>query len=166
LNTVLGIDPGFNGGLVLLGKREDGWYPVHRNVMPIVSIKKSKKLYDLKVLVSMFESPRPDHVFIEKSSIRPENSALSAFKIGYGFGILDAIAAALHISRTIVRPQTWQNEIFKDMPRDDTKKMAYMACSQLWPDVSWLATTRCRKFHDGLTDACCIAEYGRRVLNL
>lgn len=35
---------------------------------------------------------------------------------------------------------------------------------ELFPDVSLLASDRCKRPHDGLADALLIAEYGRRRL--
>lgn len=43
-----------------------------------------------------------------------------------------------------------------------SKAASALVAQRLWPGVDWRASARCSKPHDGLTDAACIAEWGRR----
>jgi len=56
--------------------------------------------------------------------------------------------------------------MFEGMAKTDTKQMSYLVCSRLWSCYDWKATPRCKKPHDGLTDAAMLAEYGRRTYKL
>lgn len=68
---------------------------------------------------------------------------------------------------------TWQREYWPSPPRAkagepklpkfDTKAAAYKAASSIWPDQSFLATARSSVPHDGIVDACLIAEHVRRI---
>ena len=94
----------------------------------------------------------------------PGQGVRSTFSIGFGFGIWQGLLTALQMPFELVSPQRWQREMFAGVNRDDTKAASALVAQRLRPDVDWRATPRCRKPHDGLTDAFCIAEYGRRRL--
>lgn len=72
------------------------------------------------------------------------------------------LLTALCVPFEIVSPRKWQSDMFVGINRNDTKAASALVAQRLRPDVDWRASPRCRKPHDGLTDAFCIAEYGRR----
>lgn len=157
---VLGIDNGLDGGLVLLVDS----LSIVRLVTPTITIKASKREYDIPALAAWLKEMRPDHAFLEKAQAMPGQGVSSMFSIGNGYGIMRGLLVALEIPHTLVHPKTWQKVLFKDLPKSDTKAMSVVVAGRLWPQIDWRATPRCKKAHDGLTDAACIAEYGRRVL--
>jgi hypothetical protein len=50
------------------------------------------------------------------------------------------------------------------LPKFDTKRAAALAARAIWPDRVFLATPRSTVSHDGIVDACLIAEHMRRKL--
>jgi hypothetical protein len=50
--------------------------------------------------------------------------------------------------------------MLRDQPHGDTKKASAIIAKRLFPGETFLATERCKKVHDGLTDATLLALYG------
>jgi crossover junction endodeoxyribonuclease RuvC len=157
---IVGIDPGLSGGLALV----DGGALIECVVAPTVVVKAAKREYDADALVALFRRFSPDHVFLEKAQAMPGQGVSSMFSIGLGYGLYRGILAALKIPYTLTHPKSWQKVMFMDLPKGDTKAMGHIVCMRLWPGRSWLASERCKKVHDGLTDASLIAAYGCRTL--
>ena len=155
---ILGIDNGLDGGMVQIG---DG--QILRAVMLTMQIGK-KREYDMAEIHNLIIAWNPDHAIIEAAQAMPGQGVSSMFSIGKGFGIMLGLLTAHLIPFTIVRPQTWQKVIFRDMQKLDTKAASALIAKRLWPNQDWRATKNCKKTHDGLTDAACMAEYGRRLL--
>ena len=78
-----------------------------------------------------------------------------------GYGILLGILGALKISTVRVTPQAWKKAILAGTKKDKDAAIEYV--NMKYPDFE-LILPRCRKPHDGMADAICIAEYGR-ILN-
>jgi len=85
-------------------------------------------------------------------------------KIGWNFGIVLGVAASFGWPIDIVPPRTWQKVIHKGIEgRMDTKQRSWTAVTRQWPDAVALMKNRSRRgFNDGIADAICIGEYGRR----
>ena len=66
----------------------------------------------------------------------------------------------------VVPPKSWQSVMFGGLPKSDTKAMSYIVRVRLLPGASWLASPRCKKPHDGMTDAALITTYGSRTLSV
>ena len=159
---VMGIDNGLDGALVCLNS--DGG--ISKLVMPTIESGTGKREYDVQVIVGFVLCYRPDHVFLEKAQAMPGQGVSSMFSIGNGYGIMRGIIGALSIPHTLVHPKTWQKVMFKDVPKQDTKAASVKVCKRLFPQLDWKASDRCRKAHDGLTDAALIAAYGMRELKV
>ena len=106
-------------------------------------------------------------VCIEKQQSMPGQGVSSTFSTGYGFGLWIGILAALGISYTVVRPQTWKREMLRDMAGDtmstgNGKAAARLRAMQLFPSASDQLT---RVKDHGRADALLIAEYHRRQLD-
>lgn len=158
---ILGIDPGLNGGMVLL----EGSVVATFATTPTVPAPNGKgRDYHMGAIVDLLWEWKPDHLVIERAQAMPGQGVVSMFRIGFGYGMFLGMASALQIPLTIVHPKTWQKEIFRDLAHDDTKAASAAVASRLWPSIDFRATERCKNVHDGLTDAACIAEYGRRTL--
>ena len=69
---------------------------------------------------------------------------------------------ALGIPFLPVVPQTWQRVMHAGAKGKDTKARSIETALRLFPGVSLLASDRAKKYSDGLADAVCVAEFGRR----
>ena len=56
----------------------------------------------------------------------------------------------------------WKKTVLAGTAKDKDAAIEY--CRRAFPQVSLLPGPRCRKPHDGMADALCLLEYGRRVL--
>jgi hypothetical protein len=160
---VLGIDPGLNGALICL---ENG-RPIALHVMPVIEIKKGKSTkheYDIPMIAKLLRSAAPEHVFIEKQQAMPMQGTVSMYSVGLGYGILRGLVTGLNLPHTLLHAKSWQKEMFRDCPKDDTKALAAIICGRLWPDMDFRASERCKKSHEGLADAALIGLYGERLL--
>jgi len=154
---VAGIDVGLKGAVAFVNGKKAKVYP-----MPTLKLTKSKKGYDDREVCELLKKWKVGHVFIEKVSAMPGQGVTSTFNFGMGFGILIGICSALGLPYTLVRPQTWKKVMCKDMPK--SKEASIIAAKRIWPKINLLPTIRSRKESDGMADALCIAEYGRREL--
>lgn len=161
MSAVLGIDPGLDGALVVL---DPGGRIIARTAMPTVKGPKKRHL-DEDALYHFLFTHLPSYAWIENQQAMRKRGvrqgATSAFSTGDGFGLLRGLLVGLRIPYERVMPGEWQPEILLHS-EGDTKHRSLITAEMLWPAESWLASPRCRTPHDGLTDAACIAEYGRR----
>ena len=162
---ILGIDNGISGAMVML---EDNRV-IGRLVMPTIPAPNGKgNEYDIATILMALDSWKPERAVIERAQAMRLGSegqvqgVVSTFNIGKNYGIMLGILAAKGIAYEVVHPKTWQKMLFDGIAKDDTKAASAIVAQRLWPGVDWRATERCKKPHDGLTDAACIAEYGRR----
>lgn len=160
---VLGIDNGLRGALVCLNTN-NATFALQKTVMPIIESKGDKTEYDVGAITDFIVSCAPDHIYLEYAYCMPKMAVQSVFSTANGFGIMRGIIGALKIPHTLVRPQEWQKAMFCGCGKNDTKATSVKVCKRLFPQFDWRATERCKKAHDGLTDAALIAEYGRRLL--
>jgi hypothetical protein len=160
---VIGIDPGANGAITCL----DG----NGKVEFIKPMPKIASGLDSSYLNEIIESiGKVDCVFIEDVHAIFGSAAKATFTFGKTCGIIEGIIIANRLPYTYVQPKVWQKEMFQGVKevrkpktnRVDTKAMSELACKQLFPAVKFTATDRCTKTHDGMTDSCLIAEWGRR----
>lgn len=163
---ILGIDNGLQGALVLL---EDG-VPTQRHVMPVIEIKKGKKVkheYEIAQIARLLRELSPDHAFLELAHAMKGQGVTSMFGIGLGFGINRGLLTGLNIPHTIVFSKRWQKEAFRGCPpeKGESKAMGVIVCGRLWPSIDFRATERSKKAHEGLVDAALIAYYGHRLLS-
>lgn len=169
---IVGIDPGVSGAIATIGP--DG--SARAVTMPTVlkkvgkSMRRRHDLHALRAIVRNAKEVAALHdlklrVFIERVWPRPTNGSIGSFQMGESFGMLRGILWTMAIEHRLVRPQEWQREIFGGKV-EDTKAASCAAASRLFPPVSLLLTPKCTKPNDGLADALCIAEYGRRFLKI
>lgn len=159
----IGIDNGLDGGLVILSGTGA---VVAKLVTPTIGVAgKGKRAYDVPAMVRFLREWAAPNVgaraYLERAQAMPGQGVSSMFSIGYGYGLWTGILTSLGIPFEVVAPRTWQNEMFAGINRDDTKRASALVAARLSPGSDWRATERSRVPHDGLTDAFCIAEYGR-----
>ena len=164
----LGIDPGVNGGLVLIDS--DGSI-LDKALMPYILLRSSKEV-DLQGLVrklqemvytNHLEGKLIDKVILEKVWAMPGNGAVSSFKFGYNFGVCEMALVCLGLPYVLVNPRTWSKAMHEGLSKDiDPKKRSLLAFQRLYPNTDLRSSDKAKKPHDGLIDALLIAEYGRR----
>jgi crossover junction endodeoxyribonuclease RuvC len=151
MSGILAIDPGKEGGIAYSRHGETIAIP-----MPLAG-----KVIDFVTIASLVADIEPDWMVLEKQGARPGQGVVSMFTIGQGYGALIGIAAGLKIPLEIVTPQRWKKEVLDGTAKDKDAAIAY--CRRVFPTVN-LVPRGCRKPSDGMADALCIFEYGRRKL--
>lgn len=147
---VVGIDPGLAGGLAFLSAA----------VVEVLPIRVSGKGIDAPWLAEWLEACAPDLVVVENSPPFKQGRT-SAHTSGRGLGRIEGVLAALGIRSELVRSQDWKKSILAGTAKDKDAAIAW--CMRVYPGVE-LVLKGCRKAHDGMADALCIATYGQRVL--
>lgn len=153
-----GIDPGLHGGMAFI---DDEANTVDVMATPTIG----EKEYDVQEMKNIIIKHDTKKIFatIEQQIALPGQGLSSTLQTGKGFGILVGLLAGLNISYQIVSAKQWQGKIFTGVPSKlDTKDKSISVAKRLFPHLDFRRTLRSTKAHDGLTDATCIAEYGRR----
>lgn len=99
-------------------------------------------------------------VIVEVVHSMPKQGVASTFKFGKGYGKILGMLEALGIHYELVTPQVWKAVVLAGTPKDKDAAVAW--CRRAYPAVN-LVLPRCQTAHDGMADALCIAEYGRRT---
>lgn len=164
--VVVGIDPGQKGGLGALSS--DGKF---LQVIPMPLAGKEVDFGQVASFLLSFEDLQV--VVVEQvSAMRKKGvrqGTVSSFKFGANYGGLLGVVAALAACSPslgdllLVRPlpQKWKSDVLEGTKKDKDASVAYVRRS--WPKANLLATSRSRVLHDGMADALCLAEYGRRL---
>ena len=150
---IMGIDVGFSGAIATI-ENGDAW----AMVMPLVN-QGGKNHLDLHRLAIEIRNIGPDMVVIEKQWARPISGKTQCFNLGLQFGAIQGIIVALRLPYQLVTPQKWKKSILIGYDKSD-KSGAVLYVQRKYPKVNLLETPRCRKPHDGMADAICLAEYG------
>lgn len=154
---ILGVDPGFKGGLSFLNPSD---MSVASYPMPV--IKGTKTRLDTGKIISLIEDYNPIHLVVEKNQARPGQGVSSSFTFGYWSGYWEGLSAGYLMPLTLVPPQVWMKDIFSSTISGIKSSTDY--CTKLWPKNDWRGTARSRIIHDGKTDSACLALYLWRKL--
>ncbi len=149
---LVAIDPGLSGGVALL--RGDG--SILARPMPLAG-----RELDLVELARIIQDCGPQWLILEKVGSRPGQGVASTFKFGMGYGALLGLGAGLGVPVELVTPQRWKGVVLHGSAKDKLAAISY--CRRAFPTVG-LVPPGCRKSHDGMADALCLLEYGRRTL--
>lgn len=153
--SLLGIDPGLNGGLCAMHS------PSLIEVQPMPVTEGGE--IDTAIVRTILIAAKPSHVYIEKAQpmMRPGQTGgiKQTFAFGVGYGKLKAIIEVLGYPYTEVRPQTWKAAVLVDMDKS-VKASSVNRARQLFPHVDFRRNERCRSDHDGCCEAALIAWYG------
>lgn len=141
----IGIDPGKKGALAAIS--DEGIY----------TRQFSEDGYSA-VLAALSAKGEPVRCCLEHVGAMPGQGVTSMFSFGENFGFIRGLLTAYKVPHELVRPQKWKKEY--SITAD--KNGAISVCTRLFPDVSLLATDRCRKPSDGIAEALLMAEYARR----
>lgn len=145
----IGIDPGKSGGIACIDTESGICYTVPYS---------DKELIDLCSL----ETRKGQSVVccLEKVGAMPGQGVVSMFNFGQSVGYIKGVLESFRIPYQEITPQKWKREF--GLTSDKAKSAE--VCRKLFPDVSLLATPRCKKPHDGMAEALLMAEYARRKL--
>lgn len=137
---ILGIDPGSEGGVVLLDPFAD--------VLFSYALSKISE----KFLAGLFFDHRIQRAFLEKVHSSPQMGVRSAFTFGDAYGFLRGILVTAGIPFEHVRPQDWQKGMgCQGLERPERKRKLKQRAEQLFPKEPITLET---------ADAYLIAYYG------
>lgn len=154
----IAIDGGINGSLIAISGKKI----LFKEKMPIVKTKESRSEYNSAAIIEILQKYPDATVILEKAHPMPKLGTIQAFSFGKSFGMMIGILEALKRRYHIIHAKTWQKEIFRDLGVDNTKTASVMMAKRLFPEEDFKATPRCKKDHDGFTDATLIAVYAQR----
>jgi len=151
MNTIIGIDPGKNGGIAWI-----------TNGKPCVE-KMPETVQDVWELIrDIIHSGEPADrlskvrggmkAYIEQVHSSPQMGVVSAFTFGNGFGHIEMALTAAGIPFERIRPAAWQKAM-GCMTKGD-KNVSKRKAQELFPSM---------KVTHASADALLIAEYGRRM---
>ena len=118
--TIIGIDPGASGAVVIWDKGISKIYKCPKTVeeMADIIIKTKNSEYVNK--------NQKTHAYIEKVHAFPHDGRSSVFKFGQNFGQWIGILAACKVDTELVTPQKWMNYWKKklniDLPKDKPER--------------------------------------------
>lgn len=160
--TVIGIDPGLNGGLAWVHGEQAGACP-----MPLTEYD-GREWVNAEVIAFWAREYVPKAewtwVFCERSWVHRGNDSRTVFRLGAAYGA--AVGAILQHYNGIVPvdPQEWQSLILPGVSgRSHLKRASVEFCRRRWPHVN-LVPQGCRTPHDGMADALAIASFGQARL--
>lgn len=154
----LGIDPGLDGGIAFL---EDGGKIAVAKTPTI-----GGKEYDIQGMKTLLVrvSKSQSIATIENQISMPGQGLTSTLQTGKGFGIWLGLLAGLNIPYQVISARQWQVKLFTGVKASlDTKDKSEIVAKRLFPTTDFRKSERAFVANDGLTDAACIAEYGRRT---
>jgi hypothetical protein len=154
-----GIDPGLSGGIVFISADQEWGCPA-----PIVKDAKGRRQFDRERMVALLKATPVTFAAIERVDAAPmqrrRQGTAGMFSFGKGFGLWIGILEALSIPYVEVPPRTWKRAVLSGTAKD--KQAAIDYATRFRPGVC-LKPPRARKPHDGVADACCLAEYAMGV---
>jgi hypothetical protein len=173
MKTYIGIDPGLRGGIAILDKEI--------KVYPMPFINNELDIFVFKdILLSTRLGVYTTQIFLEDVHAIFGASAKSTFNFGYICGQINTICCQTGCMVQLVQPKVWQKEVWINedivanptgkfykksklpITKIDTKKTSYNAVKRIFPNVAIPMTPKSKVPHDGIVDALCIVEYGRR----
>jgi crossover junction endodeoxyribonuclease RuvC len=154
----LGIDPGKQGGLAFIVPTETG--PCVYDAMPMPLSGNEIDPVVIADLVKVHLLSDAVHATVELVGAMPKQGLSSTFTFGKGYGTIQGILAALGVSFELVTPQKWKGAVLAGTTKDKDAAIAW--CRRAYPYAN-LIPAGCRVPHDGIADAICIAEYGKRT---
>jgi hypothetical protein len=150
---IVGIDPGFNGGIALF---EDGKC-LECMVMPLYEMENGKNTIDCKFISKYLLNNQVKTVIIEQVHTMPGQGIASSGNFMKNFGKILGTCEALEREVIEISPQKWKKLVLRDEYAHDMKQGAIDFCLKHFPHIDLMASKRCKKPHDGKSDAMCIA---------
>jgi len=141
--TIIGIDPGLEGALALVGPR------VLTCRMP-TRMNGTKRVVDADGVNAVLKAWGPDYAVIENVWSSPQMGVVSAFSFGHSKGVVEgAVAAGIKPENVIlVAPATWKGKM--GLSRD--KRASIAAALRLFPKLGKISADE--------AEAVLLAVYG------
>lgn len=148
----IGIDPGKKGGIACIDTENNLSFTVPYSDNALIDLCRDthNSLIDAANVVCC----------LEKVGARPGQGVVSMFSFGQSVGYIKGVLESFRIPYQEITPQKWKREF----GLSSEKAVSAEVCRKLFPDVSLLATPKCKKPHDGMAEALLMAEYARRKL--
>ena len=158
MKLYLGLDPGATGGIAVL---DDAGNVRLAEPMPVAGEGVDGGQLARLVMSMRDLDSQADYALaaVEHVNAMPGQGVCSMFSFGCSWGLARGVLAALGVPVLLVRPQAWKKLVLAGRPHDKVGAVAY--CASRWPATS-LVMPRCRKPHDGIADALCLAEWARQ----
>ena len=148
----IGIDPGKKGGIACIDTENNLLFTVPYSDKALIDLCRdtdNSLINNANVVCCL-----------EKVGAMPGQGVVSMFSFGQSVGYIKGVLESFRIPYQEITPQKWKREFGLNSEKAASAKV----CNRLFPDVSLLATPRCKKPHDGMTEALLMAEYARRKL--
>jgi crossover junction endodeoxyribonuclease RuvC len=160
MKVFIGIDPGKDGCLAILGYRET---PI---LIPFSETEYANQLRRLdaaqRFVAPSVSADKPKvEVFcvVEHVNAMPGQGVTSCFSFGQNFGFILGLLTAFRIPYELVRPLKWKKEFSCTSDKNTSIEVA----QRMFPGVDLRRTPKCQKPHDGIAEALLMAEYARRL---
>ena len=142
----IGIDPGKSGGIAIINETTNyiDTFPYNNEEFIQICTDVYYGTSDCNNIVCC----------LEKVGARPGQGVVSMFSFGQSVGYIKGVLESFRIPYQEISPQKWK----KEFGLNSEKAASAEVCRKLFPDVSLLATPRCKKPHDGMTEALLMAE--------
>ncbi|WP_159109583.1 crossover junction endodeoxyribonuclease RuvC [Enterobacter asburiae] len=150
MTTVLGIDPGCSGALVLV--TEHGGYIDHM-AMPTIKVGTKSRVNGAAV-AAWIRQYGITHAYLEQVGAMPGQGTASMFTFGHAAGVAEGILQGLNIPYTLVTPQAWKKSA--GLIGSD-KDAARSRAIQLYPELRALDA---KAKGQAIADALLIARFG------
>jgi len=164
----IAIDPGLKGALALFS---DQGQVLEVKPMPVFK-SESKAAQDNFSLVNLLsrwksQSNNLEAILEEPLVFHNKKGVYSVGTVLRNVGRIEGILLVLEIPIYTVTPKQWQAfysrttplETLQSWKLDETKQQSITHASHLFPEVSLLSSSRCRKPSDGIADALLIGHF-------
>lgn len=147
----IGIDPGINGGIAAT---------YNKNLISVEPMPSSAvELRNMFIFLGLKGNYKGElKVYLEDVHSMPTDGVASAFKFGWGVGLIEGVLGTMNIDYIKVTPQKWMEsfKLKKDKANDEStyqyKKRIYELALKL--------TKNKIKFHQNQADSVMISLYG------
>ena len=143
---VVGIDPGLDGALALIG---DGFLAVQD--MPTAGTGRQRTVA-AAILGAVLRDWQPSYAAVERVHSMPKQGVSSSFKFGQSLGVIEGCLGALDIPVRYVSPAHWKRYFRLGSDKEAARKMAL----ERWPHF---ADRLCRKKDHGRAEAMLIGQF-------
>jgi Holliday junction resolvasome RuvABC endonuclease subunit len=152
---IMGIDPGKKGGIVLLSEGETV-PPSFSCAMPVNDLG-----IDVCRIQEILIEANPQIIYIEKQFVR--SGQAGGFAIGRNYGFIESVIVLCGFPYREIYAQSWTSYIKKQMNKKGKyhKEVGLGFCSKKGFEVPTRSTRKNSPFNDGISDAFCIASYGK-----
>ena len=158
----IGIDPDAKGAIVALNDRRDVLYQARIPLQGKEPDEAAIWTHLRTILVGNLNAPMV--VVLERLTPLPATmgGVRANYRRGQWRGTFRAIAIGLGLPLEEPTPLMWQRKVLAGIDGKDSKARAMRRATQAVPGLD-LLPDKVRKPHQGLADACCLAEYGIMV---